>query len=134
MKKLIVILASLIALSANAQDWVNVGSTTTQSFDIKAHSLVLDKDNSGKDVVRATGRIVDKKLSEYNEFIWYISLVDCAKGQGTFNMALPDGDFFLDLKFKLGEDTPAAAISGVLCTGANNINHTTPDKKKGIST
>jgi hypothetical protein len=133
-KKLIISLCILFATVCHAENWVNIGSSGNQIYDMKGHSMVLGEDNAGNLIMKVHGRIVEAETQDYNEFIWYVTIADCAKGHGKFNMARPSGEFMFDTNFKFGEDKVASNISELLCKGANEIRKQEQKKhSKGVT-
>lgn len=115
-KFLAVFLVSVCSIGhAQKPDWVKLAETDEMVWDGRVGTREFGKTRSGKEMVVATGRTVDKKTKRITFEKWYVLVDHCRAGQGQLTTVDMDGAYKYETDFMFKGGTVASSLAEMLC-------------------
>lgn len=103
------------ALTAQANDWVPLSETESNTWEGRAGTRVEGQTRNGTPVIKAAGRIFDRRLKTYEFVQWYVSINDCKQGFGKLVTLDMSGNFRFDNDYVDKGGSVASSLAAMLC-------------------
>ena len=102
--------------AAAADDWIKLGESDNGTWEGRAGSAHFSKNNSGEEIVTASGRTTDLKTKRVEFEQWYVRVSACRNGSGKVVTADISGTFKWDTDFVLKGGNIASSLADMLCS------------------
>lgn len=115
MKIVAVTLVACTALTAQANDWIPLSETESNTWEGRAGTRVEAQTRNGTPVIKAAGRILDRRSQTYQFVQWYVSIDDCKQGFGKLVTLDMSGNFRFDNDYVEKGGSVASTLAAMLC-------------------
>ncbi|MBN8816897.1 MAG: hypothetical protein J0J06_15800 [Sphingomonas sp.] len=118
-KKLTMLSACLALLPVKvvaADDWIKLAESDNGTWEGRRGSAHFSKNNSGEEVVVASGRMTDLRTKQIYFEQWYVRVSACRNGSGKLVTADISGNFKWDTDFVLNGGNIASSLADMLCS------------------
>ena len=114
--------STLTIASANEADkWIIVGESGTDTFSIKKDSFENTTTKGGEEIAVVIGRSVSTKTKQISLEKWYVRVADCRAGCGQLATLSIDGEFRYENPWLEDGGSIASSIADVICSAHARI-------------